>query len=1200
MRLCCRYEVPSVSSTSIHFTLASHDCSMTNSPSDTLAAIPWWDVLVAFPGALAVYDATEQVVFCNDHYRSWFAATPTVLNPHHYYSGLISAHLAQGFIAEARGREAAWYQQHLVRFRNPPCQFEVKWTEQQWLQVFIEPLPEHHTLIVGLDVSTYSQFRSQLQAIEEALGPLPDAVVVTEAEPVTEPGPRIVFVNAAFTRYTGYTAEEAVGRSPRFLQGPDTDKAALARIRTALHNWQPVCEKVLNYTKSGHPFWIELDIAPLADITGHYTHWVAFQRPVKEGTPPSQPRFQELAPNTMWPWQYSLHTLAIDPTLIEFFGLPVSSRTTLQDLETHLPTEDRAKVRAQIGQALLNRQPFAVDIRVMRADSIPPVRHFEWLGEIRFTDTGKPQTLTGTAIDITDRNPVEIALALGEARIYTLIERLPVALCITDTQGLFVFVNTAHERLYGYSRTELLGQSFCRVVPVADQMRLRDLHDRFIAGTTELRGEWSVVDKSGQSLTVMTHAILITTADGAKKKVTFVMDVTHRKRAEETLQTFLEQLSTFIRASPMPIIALTADGIVQQWNPAAEQTFGWCAEEVRGQPLPNIPLGRRTEVEHLQQRIAQGETILGYETERLHRDGRLLNVLVTLVPMRDRQGLITSLYVIYMDVTESRAAQEALKQAKLEAERANQAKSDFLANISHEIRTPLTSIIGLADVMASSPLTDQQRSWLKTIQQSSDHLLHLINDLLDYSKIEANKLELESVVFSLPKLLDSIRASLQPLADRKNLKLTVKVPEDLPVRLYGDPLRLQQVLINLLHNAIKFTESGYVELRLMRRLCSDKTLCRLRFEVEDTGLGMTPETLKKLFSPFFQVDLSVSRKFGGSGLGLAICQRLVRMMGGAITVQSEVGQGSTFAFTLKFRIDEEQSGDRLTAAPFFAPNLDPLRHRTILVVEDYPPNQQVIELQLRSLGCEVQIAADGQQAIDRFEKSRFDAILMDIHMPHVDGLTATRRIRHYEQQQGLPPTPIIALTADIHARERERCIDAGMNDYLSKPFRKQAMAEVLMRWLNDKEQVHEIMPAVLEEPLSRLPVSDPDVEIRQALERLLDDLNPKGALSVLNTILMQIPTDLDRLLHALRTHEIEEASRIAHRLKGSARFYSNRRLGQLLQQVEDKMNHLNGQMAELIAIEYERVLRHIRAELERLSVWLAEEPENPPKRSDPV
>ncbi|MGJ7457664.1 ATP-binding protein [Halomonas sp. RA08-2] len=552
---------------------------------------------------------------------------------------------------------------------------------------------------------------------------------------------------------------------------------------------------------------------------------------------------------------------------------------------------------------------------------------------------------------------------------------------------------------------------------------------------------------------------------------------------------------------------------------------------------------------------------------------RLYALLLVLILAMSLSAMLVAL-ILFREARDNAAARRDLEALSREleatarqAESASQAKSEFLATVSHEIRTPLNGVIGMSDVLLEHRLEGSARHCAATIHDSAGLLLELINDLLDFSKIEAGRLELEQRALALDELVDRVVALLAPRAEARGVALLTHLDPQLPERVLADPGRLRQVLINLVSNAVKFTEQGEVRLEVR-----SEGMGRVRFEVVDTGCGIAPEQLSRIFEPFRQGDASTARRFGGTGLGLAICRRLVEAMGGRVEVASEPGVGSRFWFVLPLTTAEGPA-----PAPPMArgSRRADLHSAHLLVVEDNPVNQQVARAMLERLGCSVTIAGSGAAALQLAAAGRFDLIFMDIQMPDMDGLEVTRRLR--ARDGWAAGMPIVAMTAGGPGGEQARCLAAGMNGYLTKPLRQELLLEALIRYLADGAPPSRTNGGGM--GAGRDCLVDPLM-----LQALRDSLGEEGLASLVELFGALAESRLVSLERALGEGDLIEARHAAHQLKGESSSLGAVKVAGLATRLERLANEGDGMAARALLNELSSCLA---ATLAALTAWRA-------------
>ena len=652
-----------------------------------------------------------------------------------------------------------------------------------------------------------------------------------------------------------------------------------------------------------------------------------------------------------------------------------------------------------------------------------------------------------------------LALRRSESRYRRLFEaaRDGILLLNADTAQI-EDVNPYLIELLGYSHAEFLGRKLWEVGPFADIVQSKDMFAQ-LQSTGYVRYEdLPLKTKSGAAIEVefVSNAY---DCEGVRVIQCNIRDITARKRIEEQVR----KLSLAVEQSPASIVITNLAAEIEYVNDAFLRSSGYSREEVMGRNPRILKSGAIAGEAYadMWDCLVRGLAWKG-EFRNRRKDGTEYIEHAVIAPIHQADGRVTHYVGVKEDITERKrdarelelhrhhledlvgARTRELGEARAAAEAANVAKSAFLANMSHEIRTPLGAITGLAYLMKRTPVTVQQADWLAKIEASGQHLLEIINAVLDLSKIDAGKIVLEEVDVSVGAIVANVASILAERAQARNLRLAVET-SDLPHQVLGDTTRLQQALLNLAANAIKFTEAGVVTLRAMGGEDAGESMV-VRFEVQDTGIGIDPESLPRLFSAFEQADNSTTRKYGGTGLGLAITRHLARLMGGDVGAHSEPGGGSTFWFTARLR---KATRDSLASAPVAgtaeATLVRACHSCRLLVVDDEPISRHVTQELLQAVLPAIDVAGSGAEAVELAGANAYDLILMDVRMPGMDGLEATRRIRSIP---GAAAIPIIALTANAFTSDKARCLAAGMNDFIAKPINPDGMFATLVKWLS--------------------------------------------------------------------------------------------------------------------------------------------------------
>jgi PAS domain S-box-containing protein len=763
----------------------------------------------------------------------------------------------------------------------------------------------------------------------------------------------------------------------------------------------------------------------------------------------SEKRFREMAdyaPVLIWISGVDTLCFYFNKTWLEFTGKTLEQEYGNGWIDGVHPDDYAFCVDVYVS-SFKQRIPFTMEYRLKRHDG-----EYRWLldnGTPRFDAEGNFLGYIGSCVDIQEIKQVQQLLKESEQKYRQIVETTTQGIWIIDTQGNTNFVNAQMAEMLGYSEEEMLGKQLFDFMDQQAQQKAQIYLQRRSQGIQE-QHDFRFSRKDGSDL----WAIVSTTPNiddrgqylGALAMVTNISD---RKQAEAQFEKLFQRLTLALQSGAIGCWEWDINSNILLWDDRMYELYGVVKQSdttTYDVWANGVHPEDRPSTEILLNQTVLGEAEYATEFRVIHPDGSIHFIQAFGVVVKDNQDHPQSMIGINIDITDRHQTELELIHAKETAETATKSKSAFLAMMSHEIRTPMNGVIGMTGLLLDTNLTPQQRDFVEVIRSSGDSLLTIINDILDFSKIESGKLDLEKQIFNLQECIATVFDLLQFQSISKNLNFTYNYPDSMPKIFLGDVTRIRQILVNLLGNAIKFTERGEVSLNIESTQINHQnqpkdTLYQVKFAVKDSGIGIPKERQDRLFKSFSQVESSTSRKYGGTGLGLVISKLLAEMMGGKMWVESETGIGSTFYFTIVIPSIKEipPKNSIKFSLDLASTETKPLK---ILLAEDNTVNQKVALLTLKRLGYLADIAANGLEVIDSLQRQPYDVILMDVQMPEMDGLEATRWIRknHPPDQQPY----IIAMTAGAMDGDKTLCLDAGMNDYISKPINLTALKQVLL------------------------------------------------------------------------------------------------------------------------------------------------------------
>jgi PAS domain S-box-containing protein len=1073
-------------------------------------------------------------------------------------------------------------------FRDLEYQFGLDSQGLRWVSVNGQPFFDGNGNFLGYrGTARYIQKRKDIEAshlrLQQAIEQSPVSIMMTDAQT------NIIYVNAHFSAVSGYSADEAIGATPKILWSGETPKSVFADMRQTLEEGKVWRGEVCNRKKSGELYWENQSISPVRNHLGQTTHFIAVSEDITaqklssrrensrnrileamaKGAPLAETLKLMIAMAEAELPESLCSIMRLDPTQGRLYsacgsalpaayaeaieGLQIgekvgscgtaaftATRVVVEDIQSHPYWQGWREVASAAGLRACWSQPImssagkvlgtlAIYYRSPRAPSADEIHVIE--------------LVASKAAICLEKDEAEQALRQQEdqarmllAEHETILNNALVGIVYLKHRNV-VSCNRRLEEIFGYDRGELTGES-SEWFYESHQSFESIGKEAYRVGTEKWNYSTELVlkRKDGSLFHGALTGCAIDPQHPQEGSIWVYADISERHRAEQEVQKLLQA----VEQSPVSIVITDREGLIEYVNPRFTKVTGYSSREALGQNPRILQSGETPPVTYVEmwQTLLVGNEWRGVIRNR-RKNGELFWEEALISPILDETGRITHYIAVKEDITERKRIEDELAQHRLHLEElveqrtadlsaaleaakvADKTKDAFLANISHELRTPLNAVIGMAGLARSISTESKQRNYLDKIVSAGTHLNRIINDLLDLSKIAAGYMEIESIAFSLHGLLQRCNSVMAHRAADKGLQLVETIDAAVPDVLLGDPLRIEQILLNLVGNAIKFTQTGGIEVHVSLHARNADRVC-LKIDVEDTGIGMRPEDLERLFKPFSQADATMSRRFGGTGLGLAISRHLAEMMEGDISVSSHEGAGTTFS--VKIWLGLGDAAELQEVVPADRKKALPARYRKVqvLVVDDQPLNCEIVEALLTSVGITPRTAANGQAALDILRESgphAFNLVLMDIQMPIMDGLTATREIRSWS---GFAQLPIIAMTAHTMKHEKEISAAAGMNDHIGKPFETISFFQTLARWIPD---IKHQMPAD-SVGLAALP----SIDTQAGLARFMG--NEKRYRHWLAEFVTEAPGYAAQIHQTLAAGNPDAARKSAHAIKG--------------------------------------------------------------------
>ena len=1028
------------------------------------------------------------------------------------------------------------FNSELIHYRKDSSFF---WARVKGQSFKIGQKQELQYFAVVEDITAEKAKEEQLQVLSKIAEDNINAVVITDNHG------RISWVNKSFTRMTGYTLEEAIYKKPgHLLQGPKTDPYTIAYLKRQISSGEPFNAEVLNYAKSGKTYWLRIQGQPIRnsnkELIGFFAteEDISSEREIKNLLERSESQFRlalEKIGDNIWEHNFKTGETFFSKKNNELWGYYIDQSTNIESLwwdnvfpeDLHFLKENYLKY--QKGKI----DSHSLEYRIVQRDG-----SIKWIldrgGLIEKDEDGKPLRIVGTHTDITRIKQTETELEQRVKQFRSLSENIPGIIYEYEfkadgTEGIR-YISPAIERVFGIKPGQF--KNYLTFVHPEDRDRiiLKNQHSR---DTLEPFYDESRLLVPGQSpkWQAVHSSFSYLSQSGSKVFTGFMMDITERKNIEQTLLANEEKYRNIIENMNLGLLEVDNDENITYANQRFCSMSGYAMTELLGQTARKfLAVENGAALLEDKLKVRKNGVADAYELSITDKSGDKKWWFVSGAPRYNDRGELVGSIGIHLDITEQKKLEAELIEARERAEHLARTKETFLANMSHEIRTPMNAIMGMTRQLSKTELSETQKFYLNVIHSASDNLLVIINDILDLSKVEAGKLSLENIGFSARDVIGRAIQVLAHKAEEKGLKLSNSIfDEEIAPILIGDPYRLNQILLNLMGNAIKFTEKGFVDV-VFNLINNSDTTQTITIAVKDSGIGMEQSYLKRLFDEFSQANESVSRKYGGTGLGMSISRNLVELMGGKISAESEKGVGTTITLKIEFKKGKEEDLPLQNQMQFGA---DFLAGKKIMVTDDNEMNRLVASIILKNHGAEVVEAVNGMQTLEIIKHELVDLILMDMQMPVMNGTEATKLLR----ERGFE-IPIVALTAEAIKGEREKCLALGMNDYITKPIKEEEFLEVIGKLLNQ---------TLTYKPVNTIKMEEESLFDLSELEQLSRG-NTAFVIKMAGMFCELTPPMVTEMIAAYHDRDLEKMGALAHKIKPSL---DNLRVISLKQPIRD-------------------------------------------------